>query len=466
MKFSKILVAFLFATSSVLLAQEKQVSLEEIWSGTFSQERLQALQSLNNGKEYVVLNRDKSGTSIDAYSYKTGEKTRTLVNSANLEQIKYFQGFKFSRDESKILLSTEVEPIYRHSSREIFYVYNIGTKEITKLRDRKIQEASFSPDNSKVAYVFENNIYIHDLATGNETQVTKDGKVNSVINGITDWVYEEEFSFVKAFAWNPTGEKIAYLRFDESDVPEFSMDLFGKDLYPTQQVFKYPKAGESNSEVSLHMYDVASGKSEEIELGDYSDFYIPRIKWSSDPMLLSVQALNRHQNDLDLIFVNAKDNSAKVVMNETDKAYIDITDNLTFLEDNSFIWTSEKDGWNHIYHYAEDGDLIKQITDGNWEVTNYYGFDPKTNRIFYQSTENGSVNRDVYAIKLNAKKKQRLTERTGRNSADFSADFTYFINSFTNTNTPSIYTLHRAKDGKMVREILNNNKLLEKGESL
>ncbi len=462
MKFSKILVAFLFATSGVLLAQEKQVSLEEIWSGTFSQERLQALQSLNNGTEYVVLNRDNSGTSIDAYSYKTGEKTRTLVNSANLDGIKSFQGFKFSEDESKLLLSTEVEPIYRHSSREFFYVYNIETKELTKVSDRKIQEASFSPDASKLAYVFENNIYIKDLSSGKETQVTTDGKINSIINGITDWVYEEEFSFVKAFAWNPTGEKIAYLRFDESDVPEFSMDLFGKDLYPTQEVFKYPKAGESNSEVSLHMYDAASEKSEEIELGDYSDFYIPRIKWTSNPMLISVQALNRHQNDLDLIFVDASDNTAKVVMNETDKAYIDITDNLTFLDDNSFIWTSEKDGWNHVYHYAENGDLINQVTSGDWEVTNYYGYDSESKRIFYQSTENGSVNRDVYAIKLNGKTKQRLTEKTGTNSADFSADFTYFINRYTSTNTPPIYTLHSAKDGKLVREILNNKKLLEK----
>jgi len=467
MKFPYTFVAFLLMATSVLSAQKKEVSLEEIWSGSFRQERLQSLQSLNNGEEYVVMNRDReTGTvSIDIYSYKTGKKTRTLLNSKDLTEIKSFQSFKFSEDESKILLSTEIEPIYRRSSREVVHIYDVASKKLTKVSDDKIQEASFSPDNSKLAYVFENNIYILDLKSMERTQVTMDGEINSIINGITDWVYEEEFSFVKAFAWNPTGEKIAYLRFDESAVPEFSMDLFGKDLYPTQQVFKYPKAGESNSEVSLHIYDVEANSSEEIKLGDYADFYIPRIKWSSKDMLLSVQVLNRHQNNLDLIFVNAENNEASVVLNETDKAYVDITDNLTFLEDNSFIWTSEKDGWNHIYHYAEDGKLINQITSGQWEVTNYYGYDKKAKRIYFQSTENGSVNRDVYAIKPNGKSKTRLTEKDGTNSADFSADYTYFINTFTNVNTPPVYTLHKAKDGKQVREILNNNELLKNNEA-
>jgi len=466
MKFPKILVAFILATSSVLTAQQKEVSLDEIWSGTFREERLQSLQSLNNGEEYVVLNKDRESgaSSIDVYSYKSGEKTRTLLSSNNLDKVDSFEGFKFSEKEDKILLSTEVEPIYRRSSKEIFYVYDVRSKDLKKISEDKIQEASFSPDATKVAYVFENNIYTYDLETEKRTQVTNDGEINSVINGVADWVYEEEFSFVKAFEWNPTGEKIAFLKFDESDVQEFSMDLFGKDLYPTQQVFKYPKAGEANSNVSLHMYDVSSKKVEEVKLGDYNDFYIPRIKWSSNPMLLSVQVLNRHQNNLDLIFVNAEDNKAEVVLNEKDEAYVDITDNLTFLEDNSFIWTSEMDGFNHIYHYDEEGELVDQITSGDWEVTNYYGYDKKADRIYYQSTENGSVNRDIYSVKPNGKSKKRLTEKTGMNSASFSADYTYFINSFTNVETPHVYTLHKAKDGKQVREILNNSELLEKNK--
>ncbi|APS38684.1 S9 family peptidase [Salegentibacter sp. T436] len=464
MKFSKILVGLLIAATSTIYAQDKEISLEEIYDGTFRQERLQSLQSLDNGKEYLVLNRDREAntTSIDVYSYKSGEKVRSLLNSKDLSEISGFQGFELSEKEDKILLSTNMEQIYRRSSRGIYYIYDVEDKTLTKLSDNKVQEPTFSPDASKVAYVFENNIYTYDIATGEETQVTTDGEKNKLINGVTDWVYEEEFAFVRAFDWNKTGTHLAYLKFDETEVPEFSMDIFGQDLYPSQQVFKYPKAGETNSEVSLYTYELAAKESEKVELGDYEDFYIPRIKWTQDPDILSVQVLNRHQNNLDLIFVDAEDNEAEVVMNETDEAYIDITNNLTFLEDNSFIWTSEKDGWNHIYLYDEDGELEKQVTEGNWEVTDYYGYDKDSKKIFYQSTENGSVNRDVYSIKINGKNKTRLTEKEGMNSGDFSADYTYFINSYTSTETPYEFTLHNAKNGKLVRKIKDNSALLEK----
>ncbi len=465
MKFRNIVLGLIIAASSVVYAQDKQITQEEIWDGTFRQERLQSLQSLDNGKEYVVLNRENDTASIDVYDYKSGEKSRSLVSTNDLEDISSFQGFELSDDESKILLSTEVEQIYRRSSRGVYYIYDTADGSLTKLSDKKVQEPTFSPDASKVAYVYENDIYIFDINSGEETRVTTDGEKNKIINGITDWVYEEEFAFVRAFEWNKNGNRIAFLRFDEEDVPEFSMDMFGEDLYPSQEVFKYPKAGEANSEVSLHLYELASEEIEDVALGDYEDFYIPRIKWTQDPEILSVQVLNRHQNKLDLIFVDAEDNEAEVVMTKTDEAYIDVTDNLTFLEDNDFIWTSEKDGWNHIYLYDEDGELENQVTSGEWEVTNYYGYDKSSNRIFYQSTENGSVNRDVYSIKPNGKGKTRLTDKTGMNSADFSADYTYFINSFTNTETPYEYTLHNAKNGKLVRKIKDNSALLEKEEA-
>ncbi|MDT0645767.1 S9 family peptidase [Zunongwangia sp. F260] len=467
MKFPKLVATFLLIATSFVHAQEKEITLEEIWNGTFRQERLQSLQSLKNGKEYLVLNSDRNAekTTIDVYNYSTGGQVRTMLNSADLPEISSFQDFELSEDEGKILINTASEKIYRRSSRGIYYFFNFQTKELTKLTDKMVQEPTFSPDASKIAYVFDNNIFVYDIASGEETQVTFDGEKNKIINGVTDWVYEEEFAFVKAFQWNPSGEKIAYIKFDESKVPEFSMDIFGQSLYPSEYTFKYPKAGETNSLVSLHMYDVVSEESQEIDLSEYTDFYIPRIKWSADPMLLSVQVINRHQNGLDLIFVNAEDNSKEVILNETNKAYIDITDNLTFLEDNSFIWTSEKDGFNHIYHYNDKGYLINQVTSGDWEVTNYYGFDRKKKKIFYQSTETGSVNRAVYSINSKGKRKELLTPETGTNSADFSADFTYFINSFTDTETPYVYTLHRAKDGKLIREIKDNSKLLELEEA-
>lgn len=461
MKLSYRLFAFFLTAGTLLSAQQKEITLEEIWGGAFSQERLEALQSLNSGTEYVVLNfdREEETSAIDVFSYRTGEKTATMVSSADLPEIKFFSGFELSKNEKKIILATEVEPIFRRSTRGIYYVYDVESKEVEKIFNEKIQEPTLSPDNSKVAYVFENNIYIKELDSDQITQVTHDGRKNHIINGLTDWVYEEEFSIVQAFQWNRDGTRIAFLRFDESEVPEFTMDVYGDGLYPSQVTFKYPKAGETNSEVTLHLFDVTSGRTNDVQLPNYE--YIPRINWTNENDLLGVQTLNRHQNSLNLIFVDARTNQADVILNETDQAYVSVTDNLTFLADNSFIWTSEKDGWNHIYHYDATGDLINQVTEGQWEVTSYYGYDAGSERIFYQSTENGSINRDVYSIGSDGSDKDRLTEKTGTNSADFSADYTYFINAYTSATSPAEYTLHRADTGELVRKIKDNKELLE-----
>jgi dipeptidyl-peptidase-4 len=283
-----------------------------------------------------------------------------------------------------------------------------------------------------------------------------------VINGITDWVYEEEFAFVRAFDWSGDSKKLAFIRFDESQVAEFSMSMFRKDLYPTVETFKYPKAGEKNSEVSLHIYDVIATATKEINLKNYTDFYIARLKWTNDTNVLSAQVLNRHQDNLDLLFVDGNSGTPKVVLNEKDKSYIDVTDNLTFLKDNSFIWTSEKNGFNHIYVYDKTGKLKNQVTNGNWEVTNYYGFDEKNQTVFYQSVENGSINRDVYRIGLNGKNKVRLSQNTGTNAATFSPNFNYFINSFSSASQPTTYTLNDAKSGKELQSIENNSGLVDK----
>lgn len=462
MKILKILSLFLVLATSALTAQNKQITLEEIWNGTFRTEGLQALHSMKNGQQYSVLNFDRANraTTIDIYDYKTLEKTKTLVSSADINAIPYFTDYTFSEDESKVLLATEEESIFRRSTLGKYFVFDTETGKTTLVTEDKIQEPTFSPDGTKIAFGLNNNLYVKDLSSGKITQFTADGVKNKIINGITDWVYEEEFSFVRAFDWNADSNKIAFIRFDETDVPEFSMDVYGEDLYPTQSVFKYPKAGEKNAEVSLHIYDLKTNKAEEVKVNKvYNDFYIPRIQWTNNPDVLSAQFMNRYQNELDLWFINAKKNEAEIVLAETDKAYIDVTFDLTFLEDDSFIWTSEKDGYNHIYHYDKNGKLINQVTKGNWEVTSYYGYDDKTDRIFYQSVENGSINRDVYTIKLNGTKKQRLTDKTGTNNADFSADFTYFINTFSNASTPYLYTLNDAKSGKVLKVIKDNSDL-------
>ncbi|HSQ46390.1 MAG TPA: S9 family peptidase [Lutibacter sp.] len=455
----KILIIFI-AITSLATAQKKDIALEEIWNGSFSTERMNSLNSMN-GDFYSLLNFDRNtrSTTVDKYSYATLEKVETIVNSKDLGEINYFESYAFNNDETKLLLGVEEESIYRHSSLGVFYAYDLTSKSLQLIDKEKIQEPTFSPDSKKVAYAKNNNIFIKNLETNEVVQVTSDGKKNEIINGICDWVYEEEFSFVRAFEWSADSKSIAFLRFDETEVPTFSMDIVGSELYPTQQVFKYPKAGEKNSIVTLNIYNVAAAKTTKMDLGNYE--YIPRIKWTNNPEILSVITLNRHQNDLKLVAVNAVNFTSKILLNEVDKAFVDIQDNLTFLTDNSFIWTSEKGGFNHIYHYSKEGKLINQVTKGNWEVTSFYGVNEKSKTVYYQSVEDGAINRTIYSIKLNGTAKKRLTNASGTNEASFSKNLNYFINTFSDANTPLIYTLHQS-NGNQLKEILNNNKLSQK----
>lgn len=454
-------ISFLFVslviTSTVLTAQRKKITLEEIWGGKFRTEGMDVLRSLKNGKQYTVLNfnRNPRASSLDKYDYKTLEKVETIVSSSS--DVPFFSSYEFSDNESQVILATEVEPIFRRSRLGIYYVYTIADKSIRKISDNKIQEPQLSPDGSKVAYALDNNLYILDLTSGNTEQITSDGIYGSIINGITDWVYEEEFAFVQAFEWNSDGTKIAFIRFDETNVPQFSMDVYGSNLYPFQYEFKYPKAGEENAEVSLHIYNVDTGKTSNVDLGDA--YYIPRIQWMNDPNHLSVQTINRHQNHLKLHKVNAKENAATLLLEEKDEAYVDIHDNLTFLADDSFIWTSEKDGFNHLYLHDESGNVRNQITKGPWEVTNYYGYDQDNDRIYYQSVENGSINRGVYSISSSGKGKKALSAEEGTNAAAFSADYTYYINTYSSAVLPHVFTLHRASDGKKLKAIKDNSVL-------
>lgn len=458
------LAILLFVVSSLSVVGQQKITLEEIWGGAFRTKGMDALNAMKNTNQYTVLNFDRSTRSyqIDLYDFATLEKVSTLFDTKNHTEIKEIDSYSFDKNEKKILIATNSNPIFRHSFTANYFVYDIPSKTVSSFTANAIQEPTFSADGTKIAYAFENNLYIHDLSSGVKIQLTQDGQKNKIINGITDWVYEEEFAFVKAYDWNVTGTKIAYIKFDETEVPEFSMDMYNEGLYPTQTVFKYPKAGEKNAIVSLHIFDLKSGTTKKINLGNYKDFYIPRIKWTNDPATLSVQVMNRHQNNLDLHFVDANAGTTKIVLNEKDAAYVDVTDNLTFLKDNSFIWTSEKDGFNHIYHYDKSGKLKKQITSGKWEVTNYYGFDEKSGMIYYQSVENGSINRDVYAIKVDGKSKVRLSSKTGTNSATFSPNFQFFINTYSSATSAPTYTLNDSKTGAVVKTIVSNEAVEQK----
>lgn len=460
----KFILSFLLAFISLISLAQKQLTLDEIWSGAFRTKGMDELHAMKNTNQYTVLNFDRTTLSsqIDLYDYATLNKVSTLLNSKDFKELQGIDSYTFDSKEQKILIANNSNPIFRHSFTANYFVYDLATKKLSKLTERAIQEPTFSADGTKIAYGFENNLYVTDIITNNTTQITFDGKKNSIINGITDWVYEEEFAFVKAFDWNTDGTKLAYIQFDETQVPEFSMDMYNQGLYPTQSVFKYPKAGEKNAAVSLHIFDLKTQKTQKINLGNYTDFYIPRIKWTNDANLLSVQVLNRHQNNLDLHFVNATDGKTKIILNEKDTAYVDITDNLTFLTDNSFIWTSEKNGFNHIYHYDKSGKLKKQITAGNWEVTSYYGFDEKNKTIYYQSTENGSINRAVYSIKIDGKNKKCITTKVGTNNATFSPNYQYFINTYSSATTAPYFSLNESNTGKEIKKIQSNESVEQK----
>ncbi|TRX02455.1 S9 family peptidase [Flavobacterium gawalongense] len=462
MNSNKITALLLFLCFTVF--GQQKITIDKIFNGAFTAKGMDELQSMENTNQYTVLNSDQTSRSaqIDLYDFATLKKIAVLIDTKDHKELPVIDSYTFDASEKMILLACNTNKIFRHSFTADYYLYNIGTKQLTKLFDFQVQEPTFSPDGKKIVYARENNLYIYDLASNKSTPITTDGKKNNIINGITDWVYEEEFAFVRAFDWSADSKKVAYIRFDESQVPEFSMSMFGKDLYPTIQTFKYPKAGEKNAAVSLHIYDANTNATKNINLGNYNDFYIARMKWTNDVNVLSAQVLNRHQDNLDLLFIDGNSGATKVVLNEKDKAYVDVTDNLTFLKDNSFIWTSEKDGFNHIYVYNKMGKLKNQVTKGKWEVTNYNGFDEKTNTVFYQSVENGSINRDVYRIGLDGKNKVRLSKNVGTSAATFSPNFQYYINTFSSALQPTTYTLNDAKTGKQVKVIENNEALASK----
>lgn len=461
MNIQSIFTLFVLLLGSAIGFSQNEITVEQIWGGKFQPKTMQDLQSLPKSNQYVVLERNGLHTEINVYDFLTQQKVYTAFSNEKFPQVTEISNIQFSEDENLVLFATNYAPIYRHSFTSIFYIYNRTTEKLIKISNSQIQEPTINPQGTHVAFVFQNNLHILDLNTLQTDKITTDGKKNHIINGITDWVYEEEFGFVRAFEWNKSGTTLAYIKFDESQVPEFSMNVYGKDLYPKQEVFKYPKAGEKNAKVSLHLYDIEQKLTKNIDFSSYNDFYIPRIKWTNDSDLLSVQILNRHQNELNFNLVNAKTLKKEIIIKETDKAYVDIHDNLTFLNDNSFIWTSEKSGYNHLYHYSIKGKLIKQITDGNWEVTQYYGLNEKTKTIYYQSVERGSIYRDVYSISLNGKNKKLLSKNKGTNSAVFNSQYTHYINKFSSTEKAPSYDLADAIDGKLLKNLVSNQRLEE-----
>ena len=396
--------------------------------------------------------------------------TKILFDAEMLPKSDYFDGtfddYFFSDDEKQLLIKTGTEAIYRRSTRANFFVYNKKNRSFTLLDEAgKQRYATFSPDGKKVAYVRRNNLYCKDLVSGKISQITKDGAFNTIINGSADWVYEEEFSLSKAFEWSVDSKKIGFIRFDESQVKEFIMTMHLDQPYPEYVKFKYPKVGEANSIVSVHIYHLDNGKTVKVNTGTETDQYIPRIKWTQDANSLSLIRLNRHQNHLELLLADAATGETKTLLDEKNKYYFKIKDDLTFLKDGKqFVWTSEQSGYNHVYLYGMDGKLVRQLTKGDYEVSRFYGVDEKKGMIYYQAAETSPLDREVYAKTMMGEKKQKLTPAKGTSSAQFSSTFDYFVNTHSTANTPNTYTVHD-RSGKSIRVIEDNTDLLAKHKS-
>jgi len=436
-------------------AFSQEITLDKIYSGYYRGKNIAGIASLKNGENYAVI--EQGG--IAKYSYKTSQKEGNIVDGN-------FQSYIFNDDESKILLLKESEPIYRHSFLGKFDVKDLKSGKVLSLNNGNfVQEPTFSPDGTKVAFIVDNNLYYQELSSGKIIQITNDGKKNSILNGLADWVYEEEFGHARQYEWTKNSDAIVFVKSDESAVPEMYIPIYGKQLYPSEMRFKYPKAGEKNSIVSAQLFRLDSGKTIPLNLGSFKNYYIPNVYKTAKADEMMLITSDRIQNASDVLKVNTKTGNITKLFTESDDKWVD-TDNVTleFLADNSFIWGSERDGNRHLYWYDQNGKLKKQITKGNWEVTDYYGYNPKTKEVLVQTTEKGSINKVVSKINIETGKSTLLSNAEGNNSASFSGNYNYFIETSSSAKKPYTFVL-KDGNGKTVKELQNNNEQLKKLEA-
>lgn len=443
----------------------KPVDLKEIVDGRFRQQTsVGEMRSLPDGEYYTAMNPERD--MIVKYAYRTGEPVDTLFNTKTARECTFddFDGYTISSTGHHLIVWRETEAIYRRSRKMVVYDYDVRRNYVKPISDAagKQMIPTFSPDGRMCAFVRDNNIWIRKFDYDTEVQVTKDGELNKILNGITDWVYEEEFSVTNLMAWSPDSEYLAYVRFDESEVPEYSMQVYGGGYYPSYYKFKYPKAGEKNSKVSLHAYCVQTRDTKTLKVPVDGDSYIPRITFTKNADQLAVMTLNRQQNIFNMYFVNPKSGVSRLILRDENKCYVDSEwfTSIHFLKD-GFTYVSEQDGYAHIYLYSPTGVMQRQVTKGNWDVTRFIGIDEKTKTVYYESAEEHPTQRAVY--KIDAKGvKVKLSKAVGTNSASFSADYAYYVNRYSNANTPVRITVNETKTGKELRVLQDNAALRER----
>ena len=464
------MLVLLLCVSGTTFAQTKAITVEDIWQTyEFIPKRVSGFNFLSDGSSFTRLENNQ----VVQYDLKTGNQTAVIADGNAFpagEGYDAIADYSFSKDEQKLLLSSKSEPLYRRSSQAFYHVYDRATKQLTPVYPAKRHRlATLDPAGKRVAFVVDNNIWIKDLTSGKTTQVTTDGAVNRIINGAADWVYEEEFSFSKAIHWSPDGKYLAYLKFDETDVPEFTYTDFHNAMYPEYNTFKYPKVGEENSTVSLHTFDTGTGKTTDLVTVNAKAtdrwHYLPRVQWTTAGHQLTAQRLNRHQNELELLLFDLKTGEERAILKEASKYYVDVHDNLVFLEDgNQFIWTSEMDGWNHVYLYdLRYPEKRRQLTKGQWDVTNFYGF--HDGEIFFQAAKNSPLRREVYVQEVDGRDgPQALASAKGDNAAQFSDTYDYFVLTHSTINTaPTVAVMD--ENGRTVRRIIDNSELDRKAKA-
>ena len=458
---------FILLLLPLLTFAQQQITLDDIWGKyAFSAKSVQGFNVLNNATSYLEVKEiTGSGNTLIEFDLKSGNKLKEWVKAADIT----FNGrninlgsYELSPGEDKILLSENTEIIYRRSAKANYYVYDLNTKKVTELSSAgKQMFPKFSPDGKKIAFVRDNNLYVKNLDDASETAITSDGEWNKIKNAWADWVYEEEFSKADYFDWSKNSQFLAYVKFNETKVKEYTLDFYKGDLYPEKYTFKYPKAGEDNSIVSVHVYDLNTKKTCTVDIGKETDIYIPRIQFTNKANTLCVQRLNRLQNKLEYLFADANSGQSRVVVTDESKTYVDISDDLTFVGEKGFIISSEADNYNHLYFYDLNGKLINQITKGNWDVMEFKGYNEKSNLLYYQSTEIGPMYRDIYSIDLNGKNKKRLSTQNGYTNFEFTKGYKYYISSYSNAQTPAVYELCGI-DGKSIKVLEDNKGLRDK----
>lgn len=437
----KSILFVLFFLPLVTIAQKKKISLEDIFKkGTFRGEYVPGFAGNENKNLF-----DPNDV-VDA----SGKKIETA-------------DFEVSADKKRIIFFNGREPIYRRSSKSTVYVYDVASKKTVLLNKGKILHPTFSPDGNKIAYVFDNNLYVYDIPSAKTTAITTDGKWNNIINGNCDWVYEEEFEFTRAFDWSPNGTYIAYYKFDESKVKEYEFTIFNNS-YNRQYSYKYPKAGEDNSKIEIHIYNVATGQDVKAQF-DQGDIYIPRIKWTQADNKLVVYWMNRHQNDLKLLLIDAATGAAQPMYEEKNKYYIDITDNWWFLKNGKdFMFTSEMNEHNQLYMYSIDGRKKIQISKMKYDIASVDGVDEKDHLVFYTLAYPRPMDRNVFVSDFEGKRTYELSFGNGWHQVSFNNDFTQFYDYFSTINTPQVVTLYQLNKTKKGISAIKNKMVNERAQ--